>query len=123
MAAIDLAVRAVVRAAGRGGVPDVRGEHEVVAAVRVVGDRGLRRRARAGRGQRAAPDAMKRVAAATLLAMLAACTSGGPPRVGPTTTPTPRRVHEAGPSAAEEIAKLCPQLELPKSKVQHTSHV
>src|SRR5436190_18603635 len=36
----------------------------------------LFRSARAGRGQRAAPDAMKRVAAATLLAMLAACTSG-----------------------------------------------
>src|SRR5437667_9027935 len=104
---LDRAVRGGVRAARRVDVPAVRGEHDVLAAVRVVGDRVLRPVARRCRGERAAAVAMRSVAAATLLAVLAACTPNGSPAPAP--TPSTAVTAPVGPSAAAAIAKLCPQ--------------
>ena len=67
---------------------------------------------------------MRRVAAAALLATLAACTSGGTPRVGPgTPTSAASATSEIGPSAAAALARLCPKPPTPAARIRPSRHV
>src|SRR5205085_11105389 len=69
---------------------------------------------------------MRPIAATALLALLAACTTGEGARVGPSATenPSPKIAPQpVGPSAAAEMARLCPKPQPPPRRISPAAHV